>query len=200
MKKQTTVLPKRVTVYLTADSNSVTSYFNRHDPSPIYARQLSQEFEEYLNKTLEQASRHSVIYYKVVCVSKIDRLFTGPLLESIRRHFSHKKAAKEKEFRKFKRRAYWLLAISFLIVMICQGLLPLIFQQQHRVHSALSNALDVFSWVILWKPIERLIFYWNPFLKEILVLDKMINGEAIIIENEKSSPVPKMRTVEAVEA
>ena len=50
------------------------------------------------------------------------------------------------------------------------------------MHSALSNALDVFSWVILWKPIERLIFYWNPFLKEISLFDKMVNAETIIIE------------------
>ena len=69
--------------------------------------------------------------------------------------------------------------------MICQGLLPEIFNQDHRIHSMFSNALDVFSWVILWKPIERLIFYWNPFLKEILLFNKMIYAEVILIENEE---------------
>jgi len=66
------------------------------------------------------------------------------------------------------------------------------------VHSAFSNALDVFSWVILWKPIDRLIFYWNPFLKEICILDKMINAEAAIIENEKSSTVLTVTKKEVV--
>ena len=96
---------------------------------------------------------------------------------------------KEKEFRKFKKRAYYLLAIGLVVVMTCQGFLPYILNEEHRVHSALSNALDVFSWVILWKPIERLIFYWNPFLKDICLLDKMINAEATIVENEKTSTV-----------
>ena len=176
---------KRVTIYLTADSNSIQSYFNQHDPSPIYARQLSHDFENYLTNSVEMVKRHSVIYYKVTCVSKIDKLFTEPLLEAVRRHYTRKKALKEREFAKFKKRAYLLLALSFVIVMICQGLLPVLIHQEHRAHSTLSNALDVFSWVIMWKPIERLIFYWNPFLKEISVLDRLIRAEAIILEKEK---------------
>lgn len=177
---------KKITVFITADSNSIFTYFNPHDPSPIYSRQLSQEFEKYLNNCIVRANRHSVINYKVVCLSKIDSLFTGPLMEAIRRHYSIKKTLKEKEFAKFKRRSYYLLALGLAVVMTCQGLLPYILSQEHRVHSALSNALDVFSWVVLWKPIERLIFYWNPFLKDICLLDKMINAEATIIENDKS--------------
>jgi hypothetical protein len=180
---------KKITVFITADSNSIFTYFNPHDPSPIYSRQLSQEFEKYLNNCIVKANRHSLINYKIVCLSKIDTLFTGPLMEAIRRHYTIKKAVKEKEFTKFKRRSYYLLAIGLAVVMTCQGLLPYILSQEHRVHSALSNALDVFSWVILWKPIERLIFYWNPFLKDICLLDKMITAEATVVENEKASTV-----------
>jgi hypothetical protein len=187
MKTETIV--KKITVYITADSNSIFSYFNPHDPSPVYSRQLSQEFEKYLDNCIVRASRHSVINYRVVCLSKIDALFTGPLMEAIRRHYNLKKALKEKEFKKFKKRAYYLLAMGLAVVMICQGLLPYIFSEEHRVHSAFSNALDVFSWVILWKPIDRLIFYWNPFLKEICILDKMVNAEATVIENENSTTV-----------
>lgn len=186
---KTGTVAKKITVFITADSNSIFTYFNPHDPSPIYSRQLSQEFEKYLNNCIVRANRHSIINYKVVCLSKIDSLFTGPLIESIRRHYQIKKALKEKEFKKFKRRSYYLLAMGLAVVMTCQGFLPYILSQEHRVHSALSNALDVFSWVVLWKPIERLIFYWNPFLKDLCLLNKMINAEATIIENEKSGVV-----------
>jgi hypothetical protein len=189
---------KKITVFITADSNSIFTYFNPHDPSPIYSRQLSQEFEKYLNNCIIRANRHSTINYKVVCLSKIDSLFTGPLMEAIRRHYTIKKAVKEKEFRKFKKRSYYLLAIGLAVVMTCQGLLPYILSQEHRVHSALSNALDVFSWVVLWKPIERLIFYWNPFLKDICLLDKMISAEATVIENEKSSVVYSLNKEEKI--
>jgi hypothetical protein len=39
--------------------------------------------------------------------------------------------------------------------------------------------------VILWKPIEKLIFYWNPFLKEISIFDKLINAPIIIVSEKK---------------
>jgi hypothetical protein len=69
--------------------------------------------------------------------------------------------------------------------MFCQGALPAIFGQDHRIHSMFSNAIDVFSWVILWKPIERLIFYWNPFLKEISLYKKIQHAKINIIESEE---------------
>ena len=183
---KTEPLVKRITVYITADSNSIFTYFNTHDPAPVYARQLSHEFQDYLNDCIIRANRYTVINYKIVCASKIDRLFTGPLMEAIRKHYTIRKALKEKEFRKFKKRTYQLLVSGLLVVMICQGLMPYILNQQHRIHTVLSNALDVFSWVMLWRPIDRLIFYWNPFLKDSCLLDKMIKGEANVIENEKA--------------
>src|SRR5690242_21422457 len=98
---KTEPIVKKITVYITADSNSIFTYFNPHDPSPIYSRQLSQEFEKYLNNCIIKANRYSIVNYKVVCLSKIDTLFTGPLMEAIRRHYTIKRAVKEKEFKKF---------------------------------------------------------------------------------------------------
>lgn len=180
---------KRLTVFITTDSNSVFSYFNRHDPSPVYSRQLSQEFEEYLSNSIIRANRHSIITYKMVCLSKIDALFTGPLMDAIRRHYRVKKALKEKEFRKFKRRSFFVLAFAFVIVFSFQTLLHHLVDDENKLQYAFSNALHVFSWVIMWKPIERLIFYWNPFLKKLAILDKMINAEVTVVEKEGANSV-----------
>jgi hypothetical protein len=86
------------------------------------------------------------------------------LIKSIRRHYQVRAELAEARFRRFKRKNFGLLFIGIVIVMICHGLLPWL-SDQLGINSSLSNALDVFSWVILWKPIERLIFYWNPFSK-----------------------------------
>ena len=177
---------ERVSIFLTVDSNSIGNYFNTHDPAPLYSRQLSDDFQNYLISSVALTKRYSVIAYKVFCGENANmRFLVEPLMQSIRKHFQIKKELKKIEFKKFKRRNYFLLMFSICIVMICQGLLPEIFNQDHRIHSMFSNALDVFSWVILWKPIERLIFYWNPFLKEILLYNKMIYAEVILIENEE---------------
>lgn len=177
---------KKITIYLKIDSNSINAYFNPHDPARLDKRQLGQEFKDYLNASIVSAGRHTEIDFKIFCCDSGNmRFMVDPLVKTIRRHFHIQKTLKEIEFGKFKRKNYTLLMISIGIVMFCQGVLPLIMGQDHRIHSMFSNAIDVFSWVILWKPIERLIFYWNPFLKEILLFDKMQNAKVNIVESEE---------------
>lgn len=177
---------RRISIFLSVDETNVYSYFNPHDPAPLGRRQLSHDFQEYLNASIEDAGRNSVIDFKVFCNSSGNmRFIVDPLIHTIRRHYQVQKKLKEAEFKKFKKRNYILLLFSILVVMLCQGVLPLVLGQDHRIHSMFSNAVDVFSWVILWKPIERLIFYWNPFLKEMLLFSKMINASVNIVESEE---------------
>jgi len=177
---------KKINIFFKVNEETIDRYFNANDPAPIYKRQLSQEFEEYIMNYSITIKRYSSVTYRLNCVTESDREFVEPLVHAIRRHFSLKKSIREAEFKKFKRRNWILLVSSFVIVVAFQGLLPIIFKEEHRIHSAFSNALDVFSWVILWKPIERLIFYWNPFLKEISIYDKLTNAPIVIlIENRE---------------
>jgi hypothetical protein len=177
---------QKISIYLRIDANSINNYFNPHDPARLDKRQLGQEFKDYLDTSVANAGRHTVIDFKVFCCeSGTMRFMVDPLIKTIRRHYQVQKMQKEIEFHKFKKKNYILLFISICIVMICQGVLPLILGQDHRIHSMFSNAIDVFSWVILWKPIERLIFYWNPFLKEILLYDKIQNAKVTIVESEE---------------
>jgi len=178
---------KRITIYLTVDEETINTYFNTHDPAPLYKRQLSHRFEQYINSCIVAIKRYSVVRYRLVCTKESDKEYMEPLMHAIRRHFSMQKAIKEEEFYKFKRRSFKSLFISLAIVMFCQGVVPMLLNENHRVHSALSNALDVFSWVILWQPIDKLVFAWNPHLKEISIFDRLMSAEAVLVENEHES-------------
>lgn len=175
-------LLKRINIFLTVDECTIDSYFNVHDPSPIYKRQLNQDFENYITSSIVAIKRYSTLRFKLVCNKESDKQYVEPLIHAVRRHFSIQKSIKESEFRKFKRSSYKLLAFSLTIVMLCQFFLSRLIKGNEGLHSMFGNALDVFSWVILWKPIDKLIFYWNPFLKEISILDRLINAEVIISE------------------
>jgi hypothetical protein len=181
---------KKINIFLKVSEKTIDGYFNANDPAPIYKRQLSQEFEEYIMNYAASIKRYTAVTYKLNVVKESDNEFVEPLVHAIRRHFSLKKSIKEAEFKKFKKRNFSLLFFSLVIVMLFQGVMPLLFQEEHRIHSAFSNALDVFSWVILWKPIEKLIFYWNPFLKEISIFDKLTNAPIVIVaEKREMKPV-----------
>lgn len=178
-------MPDKINVFLTVDRQTINNYFNSNDPAPIYKRQLSHQLEEYIKTSVASAKRYSAIFYKFTCISEIDKQYAQPLIYAIRRHYLQKKQMREKEFRKFKNRSWILLAISLFVVLICQGFVPLMLDETNRFQTAIGNSLDIFSWVLLWRPIDVLLFYWNPHLKDISLLNKLSTAEMIIIENEK---------------
>ena len=176
---------KKINIFLKVNENTIDSYFNPHDPAPIYKRQLSHEFEQYIMNYSITIKRYSNVTYKLILENKSDKPYSDPLIHAIRRHFSLKKSIAEAEFRKYKRRSYQLLVISFTVVVLCLGVLPAFVPQEHGILGVLKEALHVLSWVMMWKPIEKLIFYWNPHKKEISILDKLTNAEVHIIDNVK---------------
>ena len=176
------LLLKKITIYLTVNDQTINSYFNAHDPAPLYKRQLSHRFEQYIHSCIVTIKRYSVVRYRLVCTSESDKDYIEPLMHAIRRHFSIQKSIREEEFQKFKKRSFKVLFASMGIVMFCQGLLPAMLGPNNRVHSILGNALDVFGWVILWQPIDKLVFAWNPYFKEISIYDRLMNAEAMLVE------------------
>lgn len=175
----------RINIFLTVDMDTINNYFNSHDPAPIYKRQLSHQLQEYVKGTVAAAKRYSVVFYKFKCASEMDKQYAQPLMFAIRRHYSLKMASRIKEFERFKIRSWILLAVSVVVVLITQGFIPMLIDEENRILSALHSSLDIFSWVLLWRPIDVLLFSWNPHLKDISLLHKLATSELIIIENDK---------------
>ena len=172
-------------ILLSLDPQIFKGYFNPQDPSPLYKRQLSHEFELYIMTCIRSAKRCSQFNYKISYKKEEERQFAEPLGYAIRQHFSETKAITSAAFDKFKRRTYMLLFASLTVVIICQGFLPLLLKSEgHSIQSGILDSLDVLCWVLLWKPIERLIFYWNPFLKDISIMERLEKAEVTVTEIE----------------
>jgi hypothetical protein len=176
--------PKKINIFLSLEQDIFRGYFNSQDPAPLYKRQLSHEFELYIMTCIRTAKRDSLFSFKISYKSKHDEQYAEPLIYAIKRHFAESKAIATAAFDKFKQRTYKLLFLSLAVVMLCQCLVPFVLDETNKIHTGLHNMMDVLCWVILWKPIERLIFYWNPFLKDISVIDRLEKAEVIIAETE----------------
>lgn len=185
-------LSRRISIFLSIDSATINEYFNPHDPAPIYKRQLRHDFLQYILESVHSYKKYSTVTYKVT-YNPDDKALLDPFMHAVRRHFYVREQMKRAEFERFKKGSYKLLFLSLTMVMICQGLMPFVISEESQLHSVLHNYLDVFSWVILWRPIDRLIFQWNPFLKDISMLHKLANAEIIAIEAHEAVENPKMR-------
>jgi hypothetical protein len=176
---------RTVDIYLKVDHQSIDDCFNENDPAPLYKRQLSYKLEQYINMATSSVKRYSVVLYKFNCNTEIDKQYTEPLIYALRRHYNARRDIREKEFSRFKRRTWMLLLVSLGVVILFQGFLIVLFNMNHNLQSGFSNILDVFSWVVLWQPFDKLLFYWNPHLKDISLLKKLANAEVIILSGEK---------------
>ena len=178
-------LSNRINILLSLDRDILSGYYNPQDNAPLYKRQLSAEFEQYIFNSIRFAKRNSRFYFKISFSNEQDTEYAEPLMYAIRGHFSESKAIAITNFESFKRRAFKLLLAGLAVVTISHWVLPFLLKgEKDTIHDGLSNSLDVFSWVILWKPIDRLIFYWNPFLKDISTLDKLERAEVILEQVE----------------
>jgi len=181
-----TSVSNKINILLSLDRDILSGYYNPQDNSPLYKRQLSSELEQYIQNCIRSAGRNAKIFFKISYRNEQDAEYAEPLMYAIRRHFSESKIIMTADFENFKRRTFKLLFVSLSVVIICHGIMPLLIKgEESTIHSGLSNSLDVFSWVILWKPIDRLIFYWNPFVKDISILEKLEKGEVEMHEIEE---------------
>jgi hypothetical protein len=181
-------VPNQFNIFVKLDEQTVHDYFNQHDPAPLYKRQLGHEFEQYIYNSLLTSKRNAVIKYQVVCLEYSDKRFIEPVTQAIRSHFNLKKFLKLEEFKKFKRRTFKLLFASLVIVLSLQTIAPYLIDgmnMDEKMAASIHNIVDVFSWVIMWKPIDRLIFYWNPFKKELHLLNRLANAEITVLEKNK---------------
>ena len=95
-RKKTVSVSKALTgtinIFLTADPQTLDQHFNPNDPSPIYKRQLSYQFEQYILASIATARRYSVINYRVTCKKEGDKQYAEPLIYTIKRNFAAKKS------------------------------------------------------------------------------------------------------------
>ena len=168
-----------ISIFLSVDPLTIADHFNANDPAPIYKRQLSYEFEQYIMMATIPARRYTVFQYKVTCKCEADKNYTEPLLFAIKRHFEARKLSRQAAFERFKRRNYVLLILSLAVIMLLHIAEPIFVKQEGGIHSAIMSGLDIFGWVMLWQPIDKLVFQWNPYLKEINTLNKLAKAEVI---------------------
>lgn len=160
-------LTRRISVFLSLNEENVYNHFNPHDPAPLYKRQLGNEILDCITSSVNSSKRSSHIQFTVTFFREAYIKFAVVLMYVIK-------------YCSFK-----MLSVSLAIVVALQTTYSYLFTNE-ILHETFHNGLEVLTWVILWKPIDKLIFHWNPFLKELSIIDQLITPEVIVIEKHRN--------------
>lgn len=85
------LLTRKITIFLSADATAMREYYNGHDPAPLYKRQLSHGFENYIFTSVASIKRHTQVIYNVCYKEDEEKENIETPTFSIRRHFQEKK-------------------------------------------------------------------------------------------------------------
>lgn len=160
-------LTRRISIFLSLNEENVYNYFNPHDPAPLYKRQLGIEIQDYITSFINSSRRSSHIQFKITCFREVYKKFAAVVIHVV------------------KCCSFKIRSVSLAIIIALQAAWSYLFTKE-ILHETFHNGLEVLTWVILWKPIDKLIFHWNPFLKELSIMDKLITSEVIVIEKHKN--------------
>jgi hypothetical protein len=179
------VLPEKIDIFLIVNPQAIEEHFNKNDPSPLYKRQLSHEFEEYINRIKAPARKNTVIEYKITCRTEEDRQYIEPLIYATKRHFGNVMLEMQAEFERFKRRNYLVLSLGLGIILLSHILIPFLLKDIGVIESAVLTSIDIFSWVMMWQPIDNLLFHCNSQLKDIGTVKKLTEAAVVYVEDQQ---------------
>ncbi|MCX5744724.1 MAG: hypothetical protein NT062_19730 [Proteobacteria bacterium] len=151
---------------------SLQQLFDNRDPAPFRERDLDPALAEYLVDASEdlfkQASFRVVFWLSMPCPP-------GEIEEAVRAHFTDA-IARIRRTRRLRRRTgqvAFLLAIVLVVALLSfsQFVATLV---PGTLGAGLKEGLVISSWVVMWRPVETIVYDWIPVRHERQVAEKLL--------------------------
>lgn len=166
---------------------SAKQLFDARDPAPFRARDLDDDFTEYIVTTAEEFAAHTilklVIYVQEPESSDLDR---NSITEAIRSHFSYQIELKRLQLTKLFKTAQLFLFIGLLSLFACLGAAGMLKDIEQGALVIFREGLIIFGWVSMWKPFELILFDWYPLYDKIRSFRKILESEIEIVFSEST--------------
>lgn len=143
---------------------SLEQLFDNRDPAPFRERDLDPDLVEYLLAI----SQDMVAHHDFRIVFWLERTCQpGEIEDAYRAHFEYELERLERSRRRARRAGLIALALGAGLIVVLLSLSQLASQAiPGSLGTAVHEGLLISSWVVLWKPVELLIYDWIPVWDE----------------------------------
>jgi len=152
----------------------VSQLFDHRDPSPFNERDLDDDAADYLVASVEELPPRQPFKVVVWIAEPFpDGLPSDAVATSIERHFTAARDNLRRRHQKHQRRARWMMLFSFVMLVVLLSLAEITTELNLTHIQLIPQSLTIIAWVIMWRPIDLLIFDWFPYLVERRQLDRI---------------------------
>ncbi|MCE9576265.1 MAG: hypothetical protein K8W52_24160 [Deltaproteobacteria bacterium] len=160
---------------------SVEQIFDNRDPAPFRERDLDPDLVEYLMAAVDDLHHGS---FRVIVWLPLPRP-VDDVTPAIRAHVDYELQRLARR-RREQRRTGGLAAVIGVTAMA--GLLTI--AQLASGAPIVREGLVILSWILLWRPVETLIYDWIPVRRQRQLLTRLLDAPIELRVGEPSAPHP----------
>jgi len=160
--------------------NGIEQMFDNRDPAPFRERDLDPDLAMYLldaGEDLLGEDRIRVVFW-------IDKPCPpAEIEEAFHTHFQEEIARLRRTRRRRRRTGQVALVLGVVLVIAILSLAQFIQRAlPGTLGGGLREGLVIFSWVVLWRPVETLIYDWIPARHERRIATKLLDAPITVRE------------------
>lgn len=160
---------------------NVEQLFDNRDPAPFRERDLDPDLVEYLHGAAEDVAPHGA--FRVVFW--IPSAPPDRIEPAYRAHFGYEIERIARHRRRDRRAGQVSLVFGLALLMILVTLAQ-VASKLPRIGSVVKEGLTISAWVILWRPVQTLVYDWWPPYRERRLMRRL--GEARVIVRDGKGP------------
>jgi hypothetical protein len=156
--------------------------FNSIDPSPFRERDLDPDCEEFIVACAREMPPDQPLRVDI----RIDRDQPPPELaadvpSAVRSHFEREATLQDLRRRRIVREGRLSLAIGLVVLVLCVSAATLVPTAEWGTPGVvLRESLIIAGWVVMWHPLEVLLYGLWPVTRERRLLERLAEAEVLL--------------------
>lgn len=167
--------------------NEALQLFDSRDPAPFRARDLDDDFTDYLISSADEIPLGDPMRIQIYIASRPGDIKAESIIEAMKSYFEYQIDLKRNQFGKIIRMAQIFLLVGLVILTSCLILAQWAKRFDSEIYgSTLREGIVIFGWVSMWKPLELILFDWYPIFDRIRLFRKLKETEIQVAFESKT--------------
>ena len=146
--------------------------FNTIDPSPFNERDLDRDCEEFILAWARELPPDRPVKIEILVRGQTTPSMRADAAAAVRSHFARESSLQDLRRRRILREGRFALAIGLPALVLCIGLATLV-PTDTTLGQILRESLIIAGWVVMWHPLEVLLYGLWPVTRERRLLDRL---------------------------
>lgn len=153
---------------------SIAQIFNSLDPSPFHDRDLDHEAARFIRESAEDLPAGEPCEL-VLHLRAEEPDHADVLANAIHAYFGRELQTARRELRELLRFGRFALVVGLLVVLLILAAARVVgaLVMPGSLASGVAETLTIVAWVVLWRPVEILLFDWWPVRRRVSLFARL---------------------------